>query len=222
MQSSAETRWFFDNRKSARPIENWFHHFRLTLNDRLFDRHDYYLKLPGVINLGLKIREPNLIKGKMKGKLEAKTLVKELPLVRLRGDNTGKANQWSKFSFNLAEDDAALLSILNNYPAAADATGKLSREHWIKLEKSRILVTYDPTTKQITDTKPDEGCGIEFTAIRVDSTTHYSFGLEAFSSRGNQEPLLYEALSFVFDQIKINGLSAKNSLTYPEFILSKI
>src|SRR5829696_5294499 len=116
MQASTEARWFFDNREKITLVEKWFAGFQLKLNTGNFERKDYYLKLPGVTSLGLKIRESKLdADGKWQGKLEAKVLIKNLDILQLEKGNAGYANQWTKFSFSLPAGESTLEEILGSF-----------------------------------------------------------------------------------------------------------
>ena len=132
MQASTEIRWFFNERSDIIEIEKWFAGFNLKLNMGRFDRQDYYLKLPGVKSLGLKIREASKDDdGKWIGKLEAKVLVKELDMPSMEKDISGNANQWIKFSFSLAAGEPTLTEILDGF---AIDTNAADFNHWLWLE----------------------------------------------------------------------------------------
>lgn len=226
MQVSTEIRWFFNDQKMISEIEAWFAGYGLQLTKGKFERQDYYLKLPGVASLGLKIREPKKNDRDIwQGKLEAKVLVKELDMPLLTNGNSGKANQWTKFSFNLANDDSTLVEIINSF-SAHNNISPLDPNHWIQMDKNRILVKYDfdkkTFAKDDNETKIAEGCGIELTAVQLTGILYYSLGLEAFSNSGKQEENLFETIKYLFSELKVPGLSKENSLTYPEFLSSKI
>ena len=78
---SKECRWFLTSEK-IQPIKVWFESLnnpqRLGNKD-IYPRQDYYLVMPGVKNLGIKIREPkkDAATGKMKTSLEVKRLISE-------------------------------------------------------------------------------------------------------------------------------------------------
>ncbi|MEO6720728.1 MAG: hypothetical protein ABIN67_10180 [Ferruginibacter sp.] len=222
MQSSTEIRWFFYERKDIIEIEKWFAGFNLKLSDGKFDRQDYYLKLAGVTSLGLKIREANKNdERKWVGKLEAKVLVRELDLPSIANGNSGNANQWTKFSFSLPAGESTLTEILSDL-ALGDNVVDLN--HWIRMDKDRILLMYDLEKKELTKSneKINEGCGIELTALQLEGVVYYSFGLEAFSGSARHQQNLFETLKYVLNELKITGLSKQNSLTYPEFLTTKI
>ena len=223
MQTSTEVRWFFRDKNEIKQIEDWFAVHGLVLQDDQFDRQDYYMKLPGVSNLGLKIREPKKTNGGWQGKLEAKVFLRELHFPELDGMNAGKANQWTKFSFALPTGESTLTEILNGYGVVNNPVNTLDSNHWTRVDKTRILLKYDLEKRELTkDNKPiDEGCGIELTAIKLENDIYFSFALESFSGTGKQEHNFIETIHFIFSQLKTSGLRKENSLTYPEFLLTK-
>jgi hypothetical protein len=219
MQASTEIRWFFQDRKEIAGIEKWFSDFHLELDDGDFERQDYYLKMSSETKFGLKIREPKKeISGKWKGKLEAKILIKELAAIELENGNSGRANQWTKFSFSLQAGEETLEEIMATY--LHDNYSDNDDAHWIKMEKNRILLKYDIEQKKFIkgEVLINEGCGIELTAIRINDNLYYTFGLEAFSVTGRHEQNFFETLHYVFSKLKVPFLSTSNSLTYPEFL----
>ncbi len=220
MLPSTEIRWFFRQREDVAAIEAWFSSFGLTMNLEKFDREDCYLKLDGVSNLGLKIREskPNG-PGNWTGKLEAKVLVKEIGELKLEGGSSGIASQWTKFSFGVKEGDPALNEVINGLlPGVKD--NEAVQTHWIKMEKNRLLIHYDLLQKRFV-TNPgtlSEGCGVELTAIRISGKLYYSFSLEAFSTSGRHEQNFFETLNFLFSTLHPPGLTVENSYDYPRFL----
>jgi hypothetical protein len=172
-------------------------------------------------NLGLKIREPKRDSaGNLSGKLDAKVLINELPVLELKGHNSGTANEWTKFSFNLEQNDRTLTEILQSF--SQEGPGPIVKGHhfWVRLDKSRILLKYEPAQNKVfaVDMNIAEGCGIELTAIRINGARYYSFGLESFSESGQQRKNFYATLEFLFSEINITSLSIANSLSYPQFL----
>ena len=225
MQASTEARWFFDEREKIAPVEKWFAGFQLGLNTKNFERRDYYLKLPDVKSLGLKIREPKPdANGKWQGKLEAKVLIKNIDIPQLKQGYSGYANQWTKFSFNLPAGESMLTEILDNFSVAGNLPPGEDLSQWIELKKNRVLVVFDVEKKEFSTgvRQIPEGCGIELTALQMNGVLKYSFGLEAFSNSGKQQENLFEALNYVFNEIKLTSLSLENSLSYPQFLALQV
>jgi len=225
MQASTEARWFFHEREKVTAIEKWFAGFQLKLNTVNFERRDYYLKLPGVTSLGLKIREPKPdANGKWQGKLEAKVLIKNIDIPKLKQGYSGYANQWTKFSFSLPAGESTLVEILDDFSVAGNLQDGEDRSQWIELKKNRVVVEYDVEKKEcsVGVRAIPEGCGIELTALQINGVLKYSFGLEAFSNSGKQEENFFETLNYVFNEIKVEGLSVENSLSYPQFLALEV
>ena len=224
MQASTEIRWFFEERQEIILLEDWFMHYHLQLNTKSFERQDYYMRLPGVTTLGLKIREPKKNKtGDWEGKLEAKVFTKELGVSQTLHGNSGRANQWTKFSFSLAAGETTLTEVLNELGVGDNIASGKNFDYWIPMDKSRILLKYDLDKKDFTkgDEQIQEGCGVELTMLQLQNKIYFSFGLEAFSASGKHEENLFLTLKHVFDEVKISGLAVGNSLSYPEFIAAR-
>jgi hypothetical protein len=175
-----------------------------------------------VTNLGIKIREAARDNaGNWRGKLEAKVLTRELATLKLKSGAAGEANQWVKFSFSLQPGEPTLSGILDGF--IDRKTGEQAAMHWVKMEKSRILVYYDQQSKNFQKDPPParEGCGIELTAIRIEGEVHHSFALESFSASGKHEENFFEALNYFFSEVSVPGLSRHLSFGYPEFLTRK-
>jgi hypothetical protein len=162
--------------------------------------------------------------GEWEGKLEAKVLTKELGVSQTLNDNSGKVNQWTKFSFSLAAGEKTLTEILKSLGVSDDGAPNKDFDYWITMDKSRILLKYDLDKKDFTkgDEQIQEGCGVELTMLQLHNKIYYSFGLEAFSASGKHEENLFVTLKHVFNEVKISGLAVENSLSYPELLAGKI
>ena len=218
---SRETRWFLPGNR-VKPIVAWFGSLASPQHmddNQDFPRQDYYLKMPGVENLGIKIREPkqDQATGKIKSLLEVKRMVSEKEQFEFAGSNNGYTAKWQKLSYELTErgDDLVLINPL--IPSSGNT--------WVRVDKDRILAKYDAKNKSIVDGSTDigEACGIELAKIKVNNSVHYSFGLEAMSKSGkNLEKNFYDCCDLVFDQIGLTGLTLFTSLSYPEFLVKMI
>jgi hypothetical protein len=214
---SRETRWFLPH-DQVPPIIAWFDSLSGSpqLGDsNSFPRQDYYLKMQGADNIGIKIREPKIDKdsGKMRSLLEVKRLIAEKESVNFKNNNHGYSGKWQKLSLRLTEDGNDLLLI---NPMITS-----SHDNWIRVDKDRILVKYDAKTKNIVEGNTDvgEGCGIELVKIKINNSVHYSFGLEAFSKSGMKlDENFYNCCDVVFDDVALSGLALDYSFSYPEFL----
>jgi len=223
MQLSTEVRWFFQGVQDVAPIAHWFEGLGQRLSPGQFERTDYYLQLPGVTTLGLKIREAKKDDGvNWTGKLEVKILTRDLGMLKMENGSTGLANQWTKFSFKLSDGEPNLAAILDSFlPGNSNPEEK---KHWIKMEKNRLLVMYDQQQKMFLadDARLMEGCGIELTALRINDKTDYSFAFEGFSATGKHEENFFEAVNLFFSEVKLPALPGSRSFGYPSFLLEKI
>ena len=128
---SKECRWFLTSEK-IQPIKVWFESLdnpqRLGNTD-IYPRQDYYLVMPRVKNLGIKIREPkkDAATGKMKTSLEVKRLISENEHMEMGNNNNAYSNKWQKLSYELTEDGKDLLSINSLLPA--------SGSNWLRVDK---------------------------------------------------------------------------------------
>ena len=225
MQKSTETRWFIDA-SQATSFEKWFNAtpFNLKFPETdSFPRQDYYMNLPGISTLGLKIREPKIgkLSSKLESKIEAKVLVQDLGTKTFPNNNSGKINRWTKFSFDLLPEEKTMMNIINALSGSTSIHALDYKNFWIRIDKNRLLLTYDNKKKEIVDNtiqKIDEGCGIELTKMKVRDHIYYSFALEAFSGSENDKDNLFETLGYFFNQTMLSDLSATQSLSYPEFI----
>ena len=219
--TSRETRWFLPDDKML-PIKAWF--ASLPGSTRLGDSHsfprqDYYLKMPGAEDIGIKIREPKKDResGKTKSLFEVKRLISEKEPMKFANNNKGYSGKWQKLSYELTDSDNDLILINPTLPS--------SDNNWIRVDKDRILVKYDAGNKLIVEGSSNirEGCGIELTKIKIGNSVHYSFGLEAFSESGKKlDKNFYDCCDLIFDQPGLTGLALDYSFSYPEFLVKKI
>ncbi len=183
--------------------------------DDFYSRQDYYLSIPGVKNLGIKIREPKIDigSGKLRTLLEVKQQFYENELMELAYGNKAYSNKWQKFSYEITDGEDNVLNVNFSFPA--------SDKNWIKIDKERVIVRYDPDTKSIIEGNIllNEACGIELTKIKVSGKVYYSFGLEAFSKSGKKmDDNFKECCDRIFPLIGIKDFELKDSLSYPEFL----
>jgi len=218
---SRELRWFLSDDKMA-PIAAWFTSLPGSprLGDGLsFPRQDYYLKMPGVDNIGIKIREPKKDKdsGKIKSLLEVKRLISEKESIKFHNNNHGYSGKWQKLSYELTDTGNDLL-LINPMIASSDS-------NWIRVDKDRLLVNYDAKNKLIVEgnNEVEEGCGIELVKIKIVNSVYYSFGLEAFSKSGKElDKNFYECCDVAIAQVGVSGLGPDYSFSYPEFLVKMI
>ena len=215
MQKSIETRWLL-SANEFKTIEHWFNqkdiHFKTT-ND--FPRQDYYLKLVKSTNLGIKIREPKLVKNEQKSKLEVKLLIEDNGAQKFNNNNQGIVNIWEKYSFETIGNEPETEKIIALFTFKG-----FDQSSWIKIEKDRLLVKFDTSKNEIVsaETIINEGSGIELTRFKIENKIYYSLGIETFSSSNIEKENFNATTNYVFNDIKISGLDSLQSLSYPEII----
>lgn len=191
--ASSETRWFCDDRDILWRVYAHFPPAGEGLHES--DRTDYYLRT-GLPNTGVKVRQ---------GRHEIK--VKSEPDERW---DHGIIQHWVKWS---AEEQQHILNTIDD--------GLL--EDWIAVEKVRYLKRYridvDASIAYAGDQFIDEGCGVEFTVVRVPSAGMevYTLGFEAFSVSGKCHENLIATLHGL--QADYQALDAAESIGYPEFLV---
>jgi hypothetical protein len=218
---SNEIRWFTIPPGDQQKIERWFANLnppRKIADNDVYSRQDYYLLLDGVENLGIKLREPKKVAetGKLKTALEIKRQISGSREWKLNS-NTGYANKWEKFSYDLAEGGDSLLWLNAALPA--------SDTNWVKVDKERILAKYDADINSIVNEneRPKEGCGVELTKIRISGKVYYSFGMEAFSESGKQiDTNFTKCAELIFNDLNLAGFKFEDSLSYPEFFARRL
>jgi hypothetical protein len=214
---SKEIRWFLSN-NDIKPIERWFENLSTPQkieNDNAYPRQDFYLNMPGVKNLGIKIREPkkDIHSGRWKTKFEIKRQIEANDEIECSNHVKGYANKWQKLSYELTEGGENILSI--NFPMASPG------KDWIRVDKNRIMTQYDAETRRIYqgDDLLNEACNIELTKIKITGKVYYSFGLEAYNQSGNKlDDIFRECCDVVFTSINSEGLTTGHSFSYPEFL----
>lgn len=215
MQKSIETRWLL-NSSEFKTIEHWFNQKDIFFkNEASFPRQDYYLKLIKNTNLGIKIREPKVVNGEQKSKLEVKLLLEDNGPQKFTNNNQGIANTWEKYSFETIGNDPETEKTI-----ALFTFNGCDLQSWIKIAKDRLLVKFESIKNEIVsaETLIDEGSGIELTRFKIENKIYYSLGIETFSSSNKEKENFRQTTDYIFKDIKISGLETLNSLSYPEII----
>ncbi|VXB82364.1 conserved hypothetical protein [Flavobacterium sp. 9AF] len=215
MQKSIETRWLLKS-NAFETIAYWFNQNNAAFKNKdTFSRQDYYLKLIKSTHLGVKIREPKLIDGEQKSKLEVKLLIEDKGPQKFNNNNQGIVNIWEKYSFETIGNDPETEKII-----ALFTFNGFDQNAWIKIDKERLLLKLDTTKNKIVsgETLIDEGSGIELTRFKIENKIYYSLGIETFSSAKKEQENFNQTTDFIFNSIKISGLDSLQSLSYPEII----
>lgn len=212
---SAEIRWVFEG-KPKQGIKSWFRNGGYMPSEET--RKDQYLIFPGMEKIGIKLRQ---------SKLEFKPIIQSNIDIALPSTIVGKPEVWEKWSIEDSEAGEFLYNYANN-----------NEEHWINVEKSRLLRKFSADNGAIKEVnaseRPNEGCGIEITELKIrklitnaDSTLteYWSFGLEAFGGKDNICNILEQSINKfmsddLVDEFKELSLTIDNSMSYPEFLFT--
>lgn len=194
MYKSKEIRWFKDSIDKV--ILDWFAAHGQTF-ENTESRTDYYLPL-NKNDITVKLRE---------GNIEIKHMIGNSQEETLKPNCTGLFENWIKWSFN------------------ADRADKLSQEivshnfhEWIETIKTRIgvKVTEDSNGRiQILPIKTfiDFGSQIEYTLLKINEKTSYTFALEWFGEKEFQIP--EELIQEILGPTQLN---LKDSKGYGNFL----
>lgn len=194
MYKSKEIRWFKDS--SDRAIIDW-----VVSKGQAFEttqpRTDFYLQL-GKDDVTIKFRE---------GNIEIKHRIGDVENGKLTPNAEGVFENWIKWSFNADKTDKLSQTIVSS-----------NAYDWIETIKTRIGVKVTADTNgdlQILPIKSfvDYGCQIEYTQLKMNSKTVYTFALECF---GEKEMKLPEEL--IQEILSNTQLDLKDSMGYGEFI----
>jgi hypothetical protein len=180
-------------------VERWFRDSEKK--PELERRVDHYFSaLPGDA-LGIKVRQ---------GNLEHKLRSAEGDPARWHDRIAGCVEQWRKWSFRLAADDAAQAAI-----AAGEAD-------WLRVEKSRWSRKYAVTADRRVEPTPvvvrvDQGCTLELTLLVVKEQEWWTLGFEAFGAEGALRDHLDLVVAHVISQARKQppDLVATASCGYP-------
>ena len=214
MQSSFEMRWFFQAMPDA--VAMWFESKGFHFSSSHPTRVDHYLPLSAKKAMGIKLRE---------GNVEIKHLIKSTGRRAFEnGRISGKIQQWTKWSFNLAEGDELSNAIIRD-----------NKYDWIAVQKERLGFKYKFTKSgreqgeiDIRDITP-EGCQVEFTRLIINNKIYYTFGLESFSEAGKEKQHLRRGTKLAFESLThwnaTSGtvipevrLGMGDNMSYPEFL----
>jgi hypothetical protein len=206
MLHSAEMRWFFVG-PAPEAVLDWFDASEERVEK---SRTDSYLIFFGSLGVGVKLRE---VPGKDHFNFEIKAPRSAPRTVEPHPGILGRADAWVKWSVELNVD-------------VLQTMRKGSR--WIDVEKKRWLLKYeikpDTAPKEVLkEARPDEGCNVELTELRVAEGRWWTIGFEAFGppERVDRHLLASVGTFFSGSREKIScPLLEANSLSYPNWFAS--
>ena len=196
MLPTSEIRWF-----KKGPVPQHLNEYLSTC--AIKERDDFYFVIPGLEDLGLKLRE---------GNVEAKYRYHTLAVLpdNIKACN-GYTEHWGKWSFRLDETDDNMKDILN-------------RPHvWIKVKKARrfkkIEVTKDNKVQEVPeDSFINQGCNVEITEVTVFDEAWYTFCFEAFGQGKNTDNNLALVFEYVSGHLNLDFLDKSSSYGYPQWL----
>ena len=192
---SVEMRWFTKKPKAS--IVNWFSKQAMEFRTAT-PRSDLYVNIPDQTGLTIKQREGNMeIKQRFGGKGTA-LITPQIP---------GYRERWTKWSLNTSKKSRLVKRIV-----------KENKQGWIRVDKRRLgkkAVVGNDGTWNYYDMQEilEQGCQIEYTELKVNGETWYSFALEWF---GQGKPYLdTQAIREIMGD---EAFEFKDSMSYAGFL----
>lgn len=222
MFHSGESRWFF-KRSLPDDVRNWMRSDGQGIEEP--SRADQYLLIPHCKSTSVKFRE---------GNLEVKANTKQPTEATFTNGVRGYQDAWVKWSCKAEDEVDTLRRIVG-----------ANEDLWASVQKSRFLrkISLDdgkPKEVDAANARPDRGCQVELTSIKVIvgevGTSHsesdwakasswWSISLEAFapsapSVREDVLSHLTEVANLLFQNAPPCRLDLSSSLSYPEWLLA--
>ncbi|NNK71837.1 MAG: hypothetical protein HKO94_01470 [Flavobacteriaceae bacterium] len=186
---SSEIRWFSSEKESLESI------FRSLPGefDNAQERTDYYL-ITALANTGIKIREG---RHELKLKRDSDEFIESI----------GTIEHWAKWS---STEEQNILNTIED----------IHLSDWLAVIKKRFLKIYSVSKngKNVANAYGfvHDGCGVEFTILKIDDQMVYTLGLEAWGRYHKSGDNLIK----VFRYLKLNPDFFKNTIcmSYPEYL----
>jgi hypothetical protein len=200
MYLTAEVRWFYWG-AAPRAVLDWLGQCS-NLPDAQPPRTDHYLRLPGNVSLGIKLRE---------GQIEVKRRLRQRGTAHFGENVVGVVEHWRKWSFPISAPE----------PDSGNWLTPVSS--WIAVDKARRLRRFrlasDGTVSQVTlDRMPERGCEFELSEVRAGGGRWWSVCFEAFGEEERLEDSLYAVSTILFTPAWPVAMGEDDSLGYPEWI----
>lgn len=195
LYKSKEIRWFLSEKSNT--ITKWFSDHNMDFS-KTQARTDFYLPVPGKVDISIKLREGNLEIKQRNGEPESNHLTENA---------IGYIEDWVKWSFEIKDDDELAKSIIKD-----------KKFNWIEVYKERIGVKLSVNSDGtiailgLKDRIPF-GCQVEYTRLLINGKEWFTFGFEWFG-----EKYLEVNSKLIDDILGDSKLLLKESLGYGEFL----
>jgi len=195
MFPTVETRWFYPG-PVPQDVLAWYHYGERAPEAQP-TRIDYYLRLPGHDDLGIKFRE---------GRIEIKQRAEQYGVEHLHEHVCGLVEGWRKWSFGVN-----------------DTGGGIGNTGWIAVRKARRLRRYQVTeTGDVAATASAEmtpqGCHIELAELIIHNEPWWSLAFETFGPEATLHTTFAHAARHVLRGDAVPHLDADHSYSYARWL----
>jgi hypothetical protein len=212
---SAEVRWFCEGELPEEVLPSFWSGDLPTNEKQGEPRIDFYLYLPGVDDIGIKLRGeinmPQEVTNEMK--LEVKSRQREAGVISFLNGVSGHLEYWNKSEFSGESANPERFTTLRK-----------ESEAWIGVSKERYLRKYEVEEGKGVQPVPanaryDNGCQVELTKLMTEHKLWWTFGFEAF---GETEEALENNLKLsandFFGKAGWEMFEEKDSYGYPRWL----
>lgn len=157
MQPSMEIRWFIEG-EIPMTTKDWFHQGR---TEQAEVREDWYLSLPNMTDVGIKIRGGETEDGQMPpSKIEVKKRILDQGMQTLADGSAGQVEQRFKWSFKAADQK----DIMKEMTQSDGQWISVGKERWLR----KYAVNEEGSVQFVSPgTTVAQGCSLELTGIQV-------------------------------------------------------
>ena len=200
MFPTVETRWFYPGAIPS-DVLAWYHYSERAPEAQP-TRIDYYLRLTGHDDLGIKLRE---------GRIEIKQRAREYGVEQLHECARGLVEGWHKWSFGVNDIGGGLNELTGPQPA------------WIAIRKARRLrryrVTGDGDVFAITGTEfAPQACHVELAEVSIHDETWWSLAFEAFGLQADLHTTLIRVAQHTLRGSAVPDLDGAHSYGYAHWL----
>ena len=200
MFPTLETRWFYPGSIPG-DVLAWYHYGERAPEAQP-TRIDYYLRLEGHDDLGIKLRE---------GRIEIKQRAEQYGVEHLHKCVHGLVEGWRKWSFGVNDMGSGLSGLTGPRPS------------WIAIRKARRLRRYlvtdagDVIAAAVAEIAP-QGCHIELAEIVIHSETWWSLAFETFGPEAALHTTFTRIAQHVLGGDTVPHLDAAHSYGYAQWM----